>query len=167
MICALTNNKEAGNYFGSILRIEERDGDHKNLEFQARTWMVGGPDTGFACPDNFAFDRKGNLWMTNDIADPDIGKGVYSSFGNNSLFYIPMSGPNAGEPFRVASAPIEAEFTGPCFADDGTLLISVQHPGNLSNENNNATSHWPGGGKSTPHPAVISIHGDLLNRLLT
>lgn len=167
ILCALTNNKEAGNLFGSLFRIDEFQKDPLALKFSSDTFIVGGASLDFACPDNLAFDKKGNLWVTTDVSDPDIGKGPYKPFGHNSLFYIPMSGPLAGRPYRVASAPVEAEFTGPCFTPDGTLLLSVQHPGNQTTDARNATSHWPAGGNSTPRPAVICIEGPLLERLLT
>ena len=49
-------------------------------------------------------------------------------FGNNWLFFIPTSGPDAGEIIPFAHGPVRCELTGPTFLGD-TLLISVQHPG--------------------------------------
>ena len=49
-------------------------------------------------------------------------------FGNNWLFYIPTSGPDAGEIVPFAYGPVRCEMTGPTFVGD-TLIISVQHPG--------------------------------------
>jgi len=49
-------------------------------------------------------------------------------FGNNWLFYIPTSGPDAGEVVPFAYGPPRCEMTGPTFVGD-TLIISVQHPG--------------------------------------
>lgn len=49
-------------------------------------------------------------------------------FGNNWLFFIPTSGPDAGEIFPFAQGPMRCEMTGPTFVGD-TLIISVQHPG--------------------------------------
>ncbi|KAF3885945.1 MULTISPECIES: PhoX family protein [Nostocales] len=48
-------------------------------------------------------------------------------FGNNFLFFIPTSGPDAGEVVPFAYGPPRCEFTGPTFVGD-TLIISVQHP---------------------------------------
>ncbi|MEA5604789.1 PhoX family phosphatase [Nostoc sp. UHCC 0252] len=49
-------------------------------------------------------------------------------FGNNFLFFIPTSGPDAGEVVPFAYGPPRCELTGPTFVGD-TLIISVQHPG--------------------------------------
>ncbi len=49
-------------------------------------------------------------------------------FGNNWLFCIPTSGPNAGTVIPFAYGPNRCELTGPTFVGD-TLLLAVQHPG--------------------------------------
>ncbi|MBD1878262.1 PhoX family phosphatase [Coleofasciculus sp. FACHB-T130] len=49
-------------------------------------------------------------------------------FGNNWLFFIPTTGPDAGEIVPFAYGPPRCELTGPTFIGD-TLIISVQHPG--------------------------------------
>jgi uncharacterized protein len=164
ILVALTNNKSRENYLGQIAKIEELDG-HEGLRFAFKTFLMGGHANGFACPDNMAFDPAGNLWFTCDVAEQFIEKGAYVGFGNNSLFYVPMSGPHAGLPKRIATAPTDAELTGPCFSPDGeTLFLSVQHPGSQSTEAG-YTSHWPLGGDSTPKPSVIAITGPLLKTL--
>jgi hypothetical protein len=162
---ALTNHKDKGDYYGSLLKIEEKNADSLSLEFKAESFLEGGLPTGFACPDNLVFDPRGNLWMTTDISGSSIGEGPYQGFGNNGLFYIPLRGPQAGEAFQVASAPVGAEFTGPSFSPDGkTLFLSVQHPGEGSKLGEKPTSRWPGG--SMPKPAVVIISGPTLNRLM-
>jgi secreted PhoX family phosphatase len=163
---ALTMLQSRGNNFGSIMKLEEKGGDPAALEFTSSTFATGGTESGFACPDNMAFDRKGNLWMTNDISGKQIGQGVYEPFKNNGLFYIPLHGENAGRAFRVASAPVEAELTGPTFSADGkTLFLSVQHPGEESKSLDTLTSHWPEGGTSIPRSAVVAIQGPALDQL--
>jgi len=165
---ALTNNKYKGNMMGSILKIEEQDANPLSLKFKASTFLAGGESTGFACPDNMIFDKRGNMWMTCDMADEFMHKPPYTAFGNNSLFFIPMSGPNAGKAFRVANAPIGAEFTGPMFSPDyETLFLSVQHPGEGSKDLENPTSHWPDGGKAMPKPSVIAIDGEAMEEILS
>ena len=161
-----TMNKSANRPFGSIMKFTETLRDPCSLTFTSEVFLNGGELTGFACPDNLCFDKKGNLWMTNDVADYDLGQGEYKPFGNNGLFYIPLSGPDAGKAFRFAVAPKEAELTGPCFSEDGkTLFLSVQHPGANTDDLKNPTSHWPEGGKSTPRSAVVAISGPLLESL--
>lgn len=165
---ALTNNKKKGNFHGSILKIEEKNGDFLSTEFKASDFIVGGEKSGFSCPDNLAFDKNGNLWMVTDISGSTIGKRKYEKFGNNALFYIPMKGPKAGTAFRVGTAPNDAEFTGLCFSPDHkTLFLSVQHPGETSKSLKQLTSHWPDGGENIPRPAVIQIYGPLLDELMS
>jgi uncharacterized protein len=106
-------------------------------------------------------------------------------FGNNWLFFIPTSGPNAGEIVPFAYGPPRCELTGPTFIGD-TLIISVQHPGENCPFNPQTTlsrsiemldlngglfnqqrsvprgSNWPsniqGNPQGPPKPAVIGIH---------
>jgi secreted PhoX family phosphatase len=155
---ALTNNKSQGRPYGSILRIDERGGDHLSLHFESRNFVMGGEESGLACPDNLCFDTRGNLWVTNDISGKSIGTREYAAFGNNALFVVPTEGPHAGRALRVAEAPRDAELTGPCFAPDGqSLFVSVQHPGELSMSAQALTSHWPDGAGGLPCPAVMEI----------
>lgn len=166
VLVALTNNIPAGNYHGKILKIMEKDGKYDALEFTADTYLAGGEETGFACPDNMAFDPKGNLWFTSDISGSKMNAGEYTAFKNNGLFLVPRNGEQAGEVIQVASAPTDAEFTGPFFSPDGkTLFLSVQHPGELSNSKK-LTSHWPDGGEAIPRPSVITLQGKLLESLM-
>lgn len=168
ILISLTNNKPKGDYYGSILKIEETDGKYDSLTFQSDVYLAGGPETGFACPDNMAFDTAGNLWFTSDISGGDMKKPEYADAGfkNNGLYVVPRSGPQAGKVIQVASAPTESEFTGPFFSPDGkTLFLSVQHPGEYSQDLDNLTSHWPEGGTSIPKSSVVTISGELLNEL--
>jgi secreted PhoX family phosphatase len=165
VLIALTNNKPKGNYMGEIFKIVELDG-YDGLSFKSETFLAGGEETGFACPDNMEFDLAGNLWFTSDISGSQIGDENYKSFGNNGLFFVPRAGKDAGKVIQVASAPVDAEFTGPCFSDDGkTLFLSVQHPGEESPSLEELTSHWPNGGNSVPKPSVICIQGEALNKI--
>jgi secreted PhoX family phosphatase len=102
---------------------------------------------GFACADNLAFDPAHHLWMVCDVTTPAHNfpvtrtpadgsrpgeKNFLGVFGNNAMFLIPTAGPLAGVPHCFAIGPMEAELTGPTFAPDGrSLLLSVQHPGEL------------------------------------
>lgn len=174
VIVALTNNYDKknwndpnNNFYGSLLKISEKDQDAGSLTFTSDTLVMGGRETGLACPDNLCFDRRGNLWVTTDISGSVIEKKAYKGFGNNALHYIPMSGAYAGQVFQVASAPVDAELTGPTFAPDGeTLFLSVQHPGERSKSLSKLTSHWPNGGDEVPRSCVVQIRGETMKKLL-
>lgn len=163
---ALTNNKIAKNYYGSILKIMEDNDDPASLTFKHDTFLTGGEKNGFACPDNMVFDKSGNLWFTTDMSGSEMNKGVYEGFGNNGLFVFLRSGDHKGEIIRVASAPNDAEFTGPCFSPDHkTLFLSVQHPGETSPSLDKLSSTWPDGG--IPKSAVVTIQGPLLDKIVS
>ena len=165
---ALTNNPTKNDYHGSILKLEEQNGDFDALKFSSSTYISGGDKLGFSCPDNLSFDLSGNLWFTTDMSASLMNKvgGVYMPFKNNSLFVIPRHGNQAGEVIRVASAPIDAELTGPWFSPDGkTLFLSVQHPGEQTTNINAPTSRWPFDTDNIPKPSVVAIKGDLIEKL--
>ncbi len=167
VIISLTNNKKRDDPFGSLLKISEENADPLSLRFKASALVKGGESSGFACPDNLVFDRKGNLWITCDISGLSMNQPPYEKFKNNGLFYIPLSGESAGSAFQVASAPRDAELTGPWFSPDGrSLFLSVQHPGETSKSIERPTSHWPNGGSNLPRSSVVVIQGDTLDRLV-
>ena len=151
---------------GSILKLVEQDNDPGAQTFMAGTFLAGGTENGFACPDNLVFDPRGNLWFCTDISSHELYQAPYVPFKNNGLFYVPMSGARAGMPLQVGSAPPGAELTGPTFSPDGrTLFLSVQHPGENSGSADMLSSHWPDGGAAFPKPSVICVSGPLLDEL--
>jgi len=157
---ALTNNSKHGNYAGQIVRLVEDKDDAEGTSFRYEIFLVGGAQTGLACPDNLVFDKKGNLWVSCDISSSSIGKNAYQAYGNNGLFMVPTRGASLGNAYQFASAPNEAELTGPWFTEDGsTLFISVQHPGETSTSRSALTSHWPDGGNALPRSSVVAIGG--------
>ncbi|MEL6390861.1 MAG: alkaline phosphatase PhoX [Bacteroidota bacterium] len=165
---SMTNNKSKGDHHGSIMKIIERDGAFDALTFEASTYLAGGEESGFSCPDNLAFDQAGNLWMTTDMSGSSMNKEdkPYMAFKNNSLFVIPRYGEQAGQVIRVATAPRDAELTGPWFAPDGkTLFLSVQHPGEQTTDLDNPTSRWPFDSDNIPKPSVVAITGDLIEKM--
>jgi len=165
---SLTNNKDKGDYHGSILKIEEDGGHFESLSFQASTYLAGGEENGFSCPDNLAFDLSGNLWMTSDMSGYSMNRAdkPYAAFKNNSLFVIPRLGADAGKVIRVATAPRDAELTGPWFTPDGkTLFLSVQHPGEQTTDVQQPTSTWPFDQDGIPKPSVVAISGDLIEKM--
>ncbi|HAS47508.1 MAG TPA: alkaline phosphatase [Microscillaceae bacterium] len=168
ILVALTNNKHKKDFHGSILKIEETNGAFDALTFKASTYLAGGEENGFSCPDNLAFDMAGNLWMTSDMSGSSMNRKdkPYMPFKNNSLFVIPRHGEDAGKVIRVASAPTDAELTGPWFSPDGkTLFLSVQHPGEQTRDIKNPTSKWPFDKDNVPKPAVVAIKGDLIEKM--
>jgi hypothetical protein len=165
---SLTNNKPKGDLHGSIMKLREDSADKTSLTFKAETFLAGSKEAGFSSPDNLAFDLKGNLWMTTDVGGYSLGVEGYEFMPCNSLFLIPRSGERAGELIRVATAPNDAEFTGPFFHPNGKyLFLSVQHPGEATTSLDALTSHWPEGGDLIPKSGVIVISGDSLENLLS
>ena len=167
---SLTNNKPKGDFHGSILKIEETNGAFDALTFKAETYKAGGEETGFSFLDNLAFDLAGNLWMTSDMSGSAVNRAdkPYFPFKNNSLFVIPRYGKDAGKVIRVATAPKDAELTGPWFSPDGkTLFLSVQHPGEQTKDLANPTSIWPFDKDRIPKPAVVAITGNLIEKMNT
>lgn len=168
ILVSLTNNKDKNDFHGSILKIEENKGAFDSLSFKASTYIAGGKKNGFSCPDNLVFDLAGNLWFTTDMSGESMNKEdkPYMSFKNNSLFVIPRYGKEEGKVIRVASAPRDAEFTGPWFSPDGkTLFLSVQHPGEQTTDLDKPTSKWPFDKDNIPKPAVVAITGDLIEKM--
>jgi secreted PhoX family phosphatase len=62
-----------------------------------------------------------------------------------------------------ASAPNDAEFTGPTFVGSDTLFLAVQHPGELTASLDELTSNWPDGEGSVPRAGVVAIRGPFGN----
>ncbi|EMO39670.1 PhoX family protein [Leptospira noguchii] len=152
----MTNNDKHGNLFGQILRIREKSEDHAGLEFDFEVFIAGGTNSGFASPDNLAFDKDGNLWVVTDISAKNLSRSVYKKFGNNGLFVIET---DTGRAYQFASSPVGAELTGLWFTpDQKELFLSVQHPGETTKDYKKPTSHWPHGGDFLPKPGVVAIY---------
>ncbi|WP_017720707.1 PhoX family protein [Kamptonema formosum] len=190
--------------YGWIVRLQEVENDPAAMSFRWKILATGGEPAagglGFANPDNLLIDRSGNLWMVTDMGTGGHNKAVESrvdaegkpvklsklmgAFGNNSIWYIPTSGENAGNAYLFGCAPMECETTGPFFtSDQKTLFLSVQHPGEamgirkdmaadmrefamLSADGKEFVqsrkvpvgSNWPGkGANDPPKPAVVAI----------
>ena len=176
---ALTNNTNRGvaafpradevnprhvNRHGHVLELSEGNGDHTGTAFSWKLLLVCGdpdsPDTYFAgfdktqvspisCPDNVAFDRHGNLWISTD------GNALGS---NDGLFAVPLSGPHRGHVKQFLTVPRGAEACGPVI-EDGFVLVSVQHPGEVDGASaDNPASRWPDGPGTQPRPSVVVVH---------
>jgi secreted PhoX family phosphatase len=158
---ALTNNELHGNFYGQIIRLTEKDGNPEATEFAYEVFATGGPQTGFASPDNLLFDAHNNLWVVTDMSSDKLNAGIYETFKNNGAFVMPSGidgGVSGGDVFQFASGPVEAELTGPAFTPDGkTLFLAIQHPGEESESPDNPTSTWPGGDE--PKSSLVAITG--------
>ncbi|MEG3833303.1 MULTISPECIES: PhoX family phosphatase [unclassified Microcoleus] len=147
---AVNSNQQSG----GLYKIIEDSPDGAGLTFRWQRLAQGGEagavdGAGFANADNLDFDPQGNVWVVTDMSTSthngfDVGASgepktidhnktgnvsdLTGVFGNNWLFYIPTSGPNAGTVIPFAYGPNRCEMTGPTFVGD-TLLLAVQHPG--------------------------------------
>ncbi|ALF52436.1 phosphatase [Nostoc piscinale CENA21] len=192
---------ETGYEYGWVMRLTEDNKDPAAMSFRWQMLATGGEPAaggmGFANPDNLLLDRQGNVWMVTDISTTKLnnavnnrntepGKSVSLSglFGNNSMWFIPTSGGDAGKAFLFAMGPMECETTGPCFTNDQTtMFLSIQHPGETNGTRKNQAmetrqfvvtsttgeeflqtrqvpigSNWPDKTPNAPpKPAVISI----------
>jgi len=196
--------------FGFIIRLREDGDDAAALNFSWEKLAMGGEPSdggaGFANPDNLLIDSAGNIWMVSDISterqnrevtvrSDAAGKPLPQSqmsglYGNNTMWFIPVSGADAGKAYLFAIGPVETELTGPYFSrDEQTLFISVQHPGEVNGKRaGGATesrtfvmkttegvefkqtrkvpigSNWPRkGADDPPLPAVVAIHAPRKN----
>ena len=120
---SLTKHKERP--FGSILKLVEEGNDAAAEEFTASTFLAGGRENGFACPDNLVFDPRGNLWMCTDISSDALNQPPYVPFKNNGLFHIPMTGIHAGIPVQVASGPAGCRVDRPHFQPGRAHAVPV------------------------------------------
>jgi uncharacterized protein len=139
--------------YGWVVRVDEMGNDPAAMSFKWTAVATGGEPAegglGFSNPDNLAFDSKGNMWMVMDMSSDKHNKAVPAGrldkegkpmkqsdlravYGNNSIWYMPLSGADAGQAYLFGYAPMDAEMTGPFFtADEKTLFISAQHPGEV------------------------------------
>ena len=135
--------------YGWIMKLEEDESDPAALSFSWSMLALGGEPAlggaGFANPDNLTLDNNNNLWVVTDMPSSVqnkavstrtkndkalAGKELTGIFGNNSLWYLPLSEDLAGETYPFAIGPMECECTGSTFnRDNTTLFLSIQHPG--------------------------------------
>ncbi|MGG6297075.1 PhoX family protein [Leptolyngbya sp. AN02str] len=190
--------------YGWIVKLMEDSNDPTAMTFRWESFSLGGEPadggSGFANPDNLEFDANGNLWMVTDMSTDKHNKEIASRvkedgsavsqsdlrglYGNNSVWYLPTSGPNAGEAYLFAYGPMDAEMTGPFMTKDmRTLFLAAQHPGEIGGTRNAMQaevrkfalrttdgqefmqertvpigSNWPGGQPNDPpKPSVVAI----------
>lgn len=179
--------------YGWIMRLQEGDNDPAAQTFRWEMMAAGGEPTegglGFANPDNLLLDRNGDLWMVTDISTSQQNQPITENddrgqFGNNSIWYIPTSGINAGKAYLFGFGPMECETCGPFLTNDQTtLFLAVQHPGEVNGTRQDRQSqtrkfdlkttdnrkfvqnrqiplgsNWPGlGTNDPPKPAVVAV----------
>jgi secreted PhoX family phosphatase len=182
VLIAFTNNSGVNDRHGAIRKLREDNNDPTAATFSWEDYAEGGPtgrsdvgEQGFSSCDNLCFDGSNNLWVVTDISSSSLNSAAapyYAYHGNNAVFMVPRSGPNAGIAYRFANMPIDAEGTGPYFSADGsTLFVNVQHPGEETSPAKGAVygqpttyrSYWPDGNKtaaqtpSLPRPSTVAI----------
>jgi len=156
---------QGGNRNGYVLEMEAANDNHAGRNFFWRLMLVCGdpraPETYFAgypkeqvspisCPDNVAFDAKGNLWIATD-------GNVLGS--NDGLFRVATAGPERGHVQQFATVPFGAECCGPFISDDQkSVFLAPQHPGETNGATfENPTSTWPNR-EGFPRPSVVVVH---------
>ncbi len=175
---ALTNNTNRGvgtnapadeanprnaNKHGQVLELTERWNRADSTRFAWTLFLVAGdpedPATYFAgfpkddvspisCPDNVAFDPHGNLWISTDGAQLGFHDG---------LFGVATKGERRGELKQFLTMPIGAETCGPVI-QDRRVLVSVQHPGEISGATvEKPASTWPDGAGRIVRPSVVAV----------
>ena len=154
-------NGETPYEHGWIMKLQETGTDPAAMTFTWEMIALGGEPAeggfGFSNPDNLEIDSSGDLWMVTDMSTSKHNREVASRideegnpvsqsnlrglFGNNSVWYIPTSGPNAGEALMFAYGPMECEMCGPFITQDqATLFLAAQHPGETYGTRQNGVS---------------------------
>jgi len=139
-----------GDSVGSIMAMQEANAADPGASqtftfFTVWRGSIGQGPHDAADPDNLMIDSLGGVWFGTD-----------GNFGRNgtadAVYYLDLNPahragmpgivtPTYGLGFRVAATPSDAEATGPAFtADEMTLFIAVQHPGENFVSN---PSVWP------------------------
>ena len=160
--------------YGVVRLLREDTEDPDGRSFKWVDLLEGGPDSGFANPDNLAFTSDRELWVVTDVSGSVMnvpGRG-FEWHANNAMFYVPLRGPNAKTAFRFANAPVDAELTGPAFVRaENTMFLNVQHPGEETPNRGGRVgdpqtyrSWWPEGNKTAgtgtptkPKPSLVAI----------
>ena len=153
-------NPRAANKHGQVLRLS-RTGGHVGDTFAWKLVLIAGdpadPETYFngyaksevssiSCPDNVAFDSRGNLWIATDGNQLGHCDGLYLM-------------PEDGHLQQFLSVPVGAENCGPFITwDDRTVLTAVQHPGEVDGASyERPASRFPYRGDPGPRPGIIQV----------
>jgi len=138
-------NPRAENAFGHIIEIAEDGGDFAATKGK---WEVllkcGDPSVAevgasfstattangwFGMPDNMAIDSAGRLWVATDGQNPK------STGRTDGLWAVDTEGEARATSKMFFRVPVGAELCGPqVLADMETMFVSVQHPGDESQD---------------------------------
>ena len=92
------------------------------------TYFAGFPKdkvSPISCPDNVAFDRGGNLWISTDGNALGVQRRALPGAGGG-----PRAGPRPAVPHRAARRrDLRAAASA---ATDGSVFVGVQHPGEVT-----------------------------------
>ncbi|WP_353952005.1 PhoX family phosphatase [Knoellia sp. S7-12] len=155
-------NPRANNKHGHVTEFTEAGGDHGALTFTWKIILMAGdpadPQTYFngydksevspiSCPDNVAFDKAGNLWISTDG----------NKLGHcDGLYVMPLEGTDKGKLQQFLSVPVGAETCGPTILSQDSVIVAVQHPGEIDGASpDNVISKFPYRGDGQPRPGVI------------
>ncbi|EFQ82159.1 Tat pathway signal sequence domain protein [Aeromicrobium marinum DSM 15272] len=156
-------NPRAVNRHGHVLELTESSNDAGATTFGWNLLLVCGdpadPSTYFggypktdvspiSCPDNIAFDPRGNLWISTD------GNALGS---NDGLFGVAVEGSDRGRVTQFLTVPVGAETCGPVIQRE-RVMVCVQHPGERNGASyENRASFWPDGNGALPRPSVVAV----------
>jgi secreted PhoX family phosphatase len=183
-VAKLSSAVNAQQTSGGLYKIVESSADGTGDTFTWENFAPGGEagaenGAGYAAVDNLLIDDEGNIWGVTDMstgshngitdgAVPELitidhsETGATSSlvgvFGNNWIFYIPTSGPNAGEVIPFAYGPPRCEVTGPTLVGN-TIIFAVQHPGE--------DTPIGTGDETTRDIEILNLDGSLFNQTRT
>ena len=158
-------NPRSKNRGGQIIELIAPRGDHAADRFGWEIFVLAGdpeqvathyhPATSengwFACPDNCAFDRRGNLWIATDGAD-DFGIA-------DGIWVAAVRGAERALPKHFLRAPRGAEVCGPSFTPDNTsFFCAIQHPGADGGTFDVPSTRWPDFQPDLPpRPSVVVV----------
>mgnify|MGYP006274650141 FL=1 len=142
--------------YGWIMKLQEDRNNPAAMSFRWDTFALGGEPAegglGFVNPDNLDIDADGDVWMVTDISTSKhnleiserdgVGQSAMRGiFGNNSAWYLPTSGDNAGMAYPIAVGPMECEICGIWLTQDHkTLFLAPQHVGAANGKRQNMAS---------------------------
>ncbi|MGE0542503.1 MAG: PhoX family phosphatase [Dehalococcoidia bacterium] len=156
-------NPRARNTFGHIIELRENGDNPTATRFTWSIFMLcGRPQTDadiyfagyptrdlapISSPDNLVVDRAGNLWILTDGQPGTINV-------NDTVYAVPTEGPERGRLKPFLSGVLGAETaSGILSADNETLFVSIQHPGE-GGTLDEPVSTWPDG-TNMPRPSVV------------